>query len=438
MAAITILCKQDSPRLRYVLDWIFKHVMHITYLLESDVENLSECEACIAYGEVYENAYITLPDAGLLWEKAIQQHSIPTGNWNNIPTLYHQADSAATVPFDLFSAIFFLLSRYEEYYPHTPDKHGRYPATESILYKNNWLLRPLIDEWIYAFYLMLKEKGVPAQLSGFRFVPTYDIDMAYSFKHKGTRRNIGGFLRSILKGDKKEIILRQRVLASRALDPYDSFVFIKGLHAQYHVHPIYFMLVALQTTAYDKNIHPETSVMQRLIRRLKHEGSIGLHPSYYSDKEKTFQEEATLLKQTVGENITQSRQHYLRFTVPKTYPYLIKQGVAHDYSMGYGSALGFRCATGRSFYWYDISKEIAAPLIVHPFCFMDATAHYEAKLSTQESLETLLGMMHILKRTESQMVTVFHNFSLGTDTAWKGWDTLYETFIKACIAHRNH
>jgi hypothetical protein len=38
-------------------------------------------------------------------------------------------------------------------------------------------------------------------------------------------------------------------------------------------------------------------------------------------------------------------------------------------------------------------------------------------------------MSKVLERTGSKLVTVFHNFSLGTSSQWKGWRQAYEHFL---------
>lgn len=48
-------------------------------------------------------------------------------------------------PFDIFSAVFFLLSRYEEYLPHETDAYGRFDYTGSIAWQHQFLQWPQID-----------------------------------------------------------------------------------------------------------------------------------------------------------------------------------------------------------------------------------------------------------------------------------------------------
>jgi len=430
MAAITIYATRESSRLRYVLDWVFTDILHVSYELVTDENELKGMSFFISYGADFPNA-LSIPDAGLLWENEIKTHDISIGEWRKIPTLYQESASAHTLPFDLLSAVFFLIVRYEEYYPHTSDKHGRYPVAESLLYKNNWLQRPLIDEWLYEFYHLLKEKNIPVHLTQFSYTPTYDIDMAYSYKHKGLRRTIGGFTKSILKGDFAAVAERRKVLLTNALDPFDSFVFIKHIHSAYNLKPVYFILTAIQTSRFDKNIDPYEEAMQKIIRRISKDGIIALHPSYYSEDEAVFEKEKRTLQQIAGTKIDRSRQHYLKMKLPDTYRMLIKKGMRHDYTMGYGNALGFRAGTGRSFPWFDLEQNKATQLTVHPFCFMDTTAHFEEQLSLEDAFLILNTMKNTLQSTSSKLITIFHNFSLGTDRKWNGWNDMYELFASS-------
>lgn len=425
--ALVIYCPNESARLHYTLHWLFREQLQINYRITSTKADLTGQPFFISYGEHFDNA-ISIADSGLLWEKEIVLRDIDTGTWNNIPTLFHNHDY--TIPFDVFSAIFFLISRYEEYYDYTPDKHGRYPATESILYKNDWLERPIVDEWITELRKLLRERlSIELQSPIFSFLPTYDIDIAYSYLYKGTKRTAGAYLKDILSGNFNNITERANVLRGSAKDPYDSFDFIKVLHQQNNTRPIYFILSALNTTAFDKNISPLQNNMQQLIKSLANEGSIGLHPSYFSGNSSVFANEKNMLENIIGQPISISRQHYIRMNLPGNYQELILNGIVEDYSMGYATCLGFRAGTGQSFPWYNLAKEEVTALRVQPFCFMDTTARYEMNLSADEAFKSLHTMAGLLKQSGSLLITVFHNFSLGTDKQWEGWKEKYALFL---------
>ena len=170
--------------------------------------------------------------------------------------------------------------------------------------------------------------------------------------------------------------------------------------------------------------------MMRVIKNLVKEGDIGIHPSYYSGENGQAVAEKKMLENVSGRNINISRQHYIKLKMPTTYRHLLQNGITEDYSMGYGGHLGFRAGTGNSFLWYDIENETITPLRVYPFCFMDTTAHFEAKLSATEAFEKLDAMSRRLQQTGSNMITIFHNFSLGTSSEWKGWRVAYEHFLQ--------
>ena len=430
MESIVVYSAENSIRLKFVLDWLLRERLHLNYSITSNIEETAHLPYFISYGKQLPNS-ISIPDEHLLLQRGVHKIDPKPGTWKDIPTLFAVSVNEYTLPFDLFSAIFFLLSRYEEYYPYTPDKHDRYPATNSILHKKGWLLRPLADEWVTAFRKQLQEScGIHAEPTHFLYLPTYDIDMAYSHLHNGIGRIAGAYIRALLKGDVRQISERTQVLKKKQKDPYDSFRWLRQLHKQYDYKPLYFVLSSFKRTAFDKNIHPEHPAMMRVIKNLVRESTIGIHPSYFSERGGALGKEKKLLEQVSGRSLHISRQHYIKLKMPQTYRMLLENGITEDYSMGYGSHLGFRAGTGNSFAWYDLEKDTITPLRIYPFCFMDTTAHYEAKLSATEAFEKLAAMSSRLHKTGSTMITIFHNFSLGTSSEWKGWRQAYEQFMQ--------
>ena len=442
METIVVYSAENSIRLKYVLDWLIKERLHLNYSITSNEADTVGLPFFISYGKVLPNS-ISIPDEHLLLQRGVHKIDPKTGVWQDIPTLFAVSGNEYTLTFDLFSALFFLLSRYEEYNPYSPDKHDRYPATSSILYKKGWLQRPLADEWVAAFRKQLQAiSGIHIEPTQFLYLPTYDIDMAYSHLHKGIVRIAGAYMRALLKGDVKQISERTQVLKKKQKDPYDSFRWLRQLHKEYDYKPLYFVLSSFKKTAFDKNIHPEHPAMMRVIKNLVKESVIGIHPSYFSERGGVLGKEKKILEHVSGKSIHISRHHYIKIKMPQTYRALLESGINEDYSMGYGSHLGFRAGTGNSFAWYDVEKDIITPLRIYPFCFMDTTAHYEAKLSATEAFEKLGAMSKRLHQTGSTMITIFHNFSLGTSAEWKGWRQAYEHFLQeqtkvTAIVHSN-
>lgn len=73
----------------------------------------------------------------LLYEQGISDVDIIMSHWDEIPCFF-SAKVKATIPFDVFAASFYLITRYEEYLPHVKDSYERFPASESLAFKNDF------------------------------------------------------------------------------------------------------------------------------------------------------------------------------------------------------------------------------------------------------------------------------------------------------------
>ncbi len=429
LPTITIYAEQDTPRLRYVLDWLFTERLGLDYTITHDSAIAATASFAIAYG--YLPAVFSVPDTGLLFEQGISKQFFLSYEWQGLYAPFYTNDALYTVPFDLFGGIFYFLSRYEEYPEQEVDKHGRFPAGKSRLAVDGVLERPVLDEWIaFLRQYLEREWQLSIPVKPITFFPTYDIDIAWSYRHKGAQRLIGAGLKDLLRRNFCSFFLRMRVIAGKASDPYDAYEWMEALHQKYGLTPRYFILAALQSSPFDKNIHPQHPAMQRLIGDLLKQGTVGMHPSYFTDSSfGQFTAEKAALEKIIAAPVTTSRQHFIRVFLPATYRTLIAAGITDDYSMGYGTALGFRAGTGHSFYWYDLEREEQTALRVHPFCFMDTTAHFDLELDVQTAFERLEAMKVRLEGCHGVLTTVFHNFSLGSEPQWAGWKEAYEQFI---------
>lgn len=428
--SIAIIVSQITARLSYTLNWIFTEQLQVTYELFTESPSDKDFQLIINYSENPFEGF-TIPAGNLLFEDDIKPQKIEIGTWEELPVLFCGDKNEKSIPFDIFSTVFYCISRYEEYLPFTPDKHERFPATESILFKNNLLDRAIVDEWIFRFGKLLESYGIPIRKKQFEFLPTYDIDIAWSYKHKGLKRTIGGYINNAASNNFTAIKKRTSVLRGKKEDPYFSFDFTDKLHAENNLKPLYFILAAAQNGPFDKHILPAQKSMKELIKKLSEKYIVGMHPSYNTSvEEELFDEEKNILSKITGLNITISRQHYIRLTFPKTYRMLVQLGIQQDYSMGYGTHLGFRAGTSRPFYWFDLEKNEQTTVQVFPFCFMDTSAHYELKLSTDEAFLKLGNIKSELEKIGGLLITIFHNFSLGTDQEWNGWSDAYAKFLK--------
>ena len=107
----------------------------------------------------------------------------------------------SVLPFDIFAASFFLLSRYEEYLPHVRDVHERFTAAQSIAMKHGFLEKPVVDVWAFQLLTKLKEKfpDYAYETRSYSHITTIDVDNAYAYKYKSLMRTFGGFIKDFFR-----------------------------------------------------------------------------------------------------------------------------------------------------------------------------------------------------------------------------------------------
>lgn len=425
---VLIYAKTPSPRLQYICPFIFGELLGLDFVITASFEELLLHEGiAINYSKQKgEERLFSISDHGLLSETTIEATKPDCFEADGMTCFFRTENS--DYPFDIFAASFYLLSRYEEYLPHTKDMYGRYAHENSVAFRENFLHLPLINIWVKHFSDTLGKKfpafthaGKPS--GGFKFMPTYDIDIAFSFRNKGWLRNIGGFLKS-------PSLKRIKVLLGLAKDPFDTFDLMDKWHKKYDLSPVYFFLLAQQNGRYDKNILPQKSAMKKLIQSIAKNYVVGIHPSWQSgDNGLLMNEEKNLLETISGDDIVRSRQHYIRFSLPDSFRQLIAAGITDDYSMGYGSINGFRASVASSFYWFDLQKNESTNLKLHPFCFMEANSFYEQKYSPAEGFDELMRYCNVCKDVNGQLISIWHNHFFGTDPIFEGWRKMYEKFL---------
>ncbi|HMO31564.1 MAG TPA: polysaccharide deacetylase family protein [Lacibacter sp.] len=416
-----------TPRLSYVVQYLNEQLGWEAQLTTDEQLFRSHRTEKLNYSHLplTPDAFHIKP-VGLLAAEGIRRQTIACFPWAGTLAFFKTEED--DLGFDLFSALFYLLSRYEEYNEYEPDAYGRYAHTNALAWKEGVLNQPLVDQWLQVFRRRLQQKLPHLKLRQqvFSFLPTYDIDIAWSWREKAWWRLLGGALR-----EPRSIPNRLQVLLGRHADPYDCYSWLDEQHRHHQLQPLYFFLMARQRDGLDKNIHPRNSSLRRLIIHTAETAAVGLHPSVFSNTHPgALPEEKQLLEQVTGHAVTCSRHHYLRVQLPHSYRQLLAAGITHDYSMGYGTVNGFRASTSRSFLWYDLEQEQTTQLRVHPLAFMDANALYEAGQTPGEALQELTEMYNRIKEVQGTCITVFHNHILGTGADMAGWREMYAAFLE--------
>lgn len=429
---LLIYTPKITPRLTYTFRHFFKRIL----LLDIDFTNeintfVAHNGPKITYAKQALSTEFFIQSHQLLFEQGINDVDIFVHDWEETKCFF-KTNKKSAVPFDVFAATFYLLSRYEEYLPHVRDTHERFPAKESIAYKNGFLDKPVIDIWAFKVKKLLQERfpDFTFKKRNFNYLSTIDVDCAYAYKRKGFIRTFGGFTKDLFTLHLKQFWFRLLVLLNVKKDPFNTFDWLLKMQKKYNVKTIFFFLVSDYTT-FDKNISAGNSKFQSLIKHVADYSDVGLHPSYFTMRDfEKLKKEKKKLEHIINQPVTKSRQHFLRFELPETFQNLVDLEIEQEYSMGYASNYGFRAGTCTPFYFYDIQHEIQTPLKLFPFAVMDVTLKDYLQYSNKKAFQIMIQLAEEVKKVNGTFITLNHNETFNPYGRFKGWKSIYERLLK--------
>jgi hypothetical protein len=433
MNEILIYVPKITNRVRYVFRLVFKDLLKISYELTNDLDAFQSADKPkMMYGMKAHTDDIFFKSSGLLFERGVHSLDYNAFDYKGDKAFFQVFDEEAVLPFDVFSAIFFLVSRYEEYLPFVRDQHGRFSAPLSVSSQWNILEKPMVNIWALEIKRIILERypGFTFPQKKFRFIPTYDIDSAWAYQQKGLLRNLGGYYMSFKSLDFSEIALRTRVLTGKEKDPFDTFDLQLSYQKKYNLHPVYFILFGMYGR-FDKNINYRNTKFRRLIKWLADYAEIGLHPSYHTvENPQLLQKELENLEDLLKTQITRSRQHFLRLNLPDTYQNLIENDIIDDYTMGFAALPGFRAGICDTYRFYDLELDVETKLRLHPFAVMDGTLRDYLQLTPRDAIEKIRRLIKEVKKVNGTFISLWHNESLSDQKRWKGWRQVYEALLE--------
>ena len=418
-----------TPRFTYIANHICKKLLGLQLSYTTEVSDFIKHEGPkFTYTKQPLQNEFFIRSHDILFEQGINDHPIKVSAWNEVPCFF-SAGEKSSIPFDIFAASFYMLSRYEEYLPHVKDMHGRFPPKESIGYVHDFLTSPVVDQWAGLFFKALQEKfpSLERKENGYSFKPLIDVTSSHAFAHRGLIRGVSGFFVDLVGLKFKRLFTRLGVWFRLKKDPFDNFDFLEILLRQYKIKAIFFFQFAEYGT-YDKNVSPYNNTFKALIKSVADHFEVALAASYASfGAPKILLEEQKKLASVVNRPITASRMRYNRVDVPVSYRDLVDAEIHNDYSMGYTHEVGFRAGTATPFFFYDIYLEVQLPIKVHPFAVHDYALLKEK--STLDALKKVSPLYQATKAVGANFNVVFSNELIGGAKAevWR------ETFQKYMV-----
>jgi hypothetical protein len=354
-----------------------------------------------------------------------------------LPALYGATDTAPessggySVPIDLFGSAFFMLTRYEERVLGYVDSHGRFPAHDSVSFRDGFVTRAIVHEYADALWTSIAclWPGVKRQRRPFRISVTHDVDWMLSVRQAPGRvlRLVCG---DLLRRRDIELFTRRTAAALRygagrpeTRDPVETFDFIMSTSEKHGLtSAFYFLADAARLDAVHNDTYSLTSPdTHRLLRSINARGhEIGLHGSYQSHGDpEQLAREANLLRAAaatagVAQESWGGRQHFLRFTSPATWAAWDAAGMAYDSSVGYAEAPGFRCGMADEFPVFDLDARRTLALIERPLIAMEGSFLDGQYLGERPkvAVRRILDLARTCKRHGGMFTLLWHNSSL--------------------------
>ena len=317
---ILIYTHKITPRVRYIFKHVFTRILLIPVDFTTKVEDFVAFNGPkMTYTKTPFGNEFFVKSNDLLFEQGVNDMEIIIQKWEEVACFFN-AGPKSLIPYDIFAASFYLISRYEEYLPHVKDAHGRYTAEQSMAYKYRFLEKPVVDIWAYKLLKALKEKFPDYEYKkrSYEFISTVDIDNAYAYKHKSFVRTIGGFANDLAHFKLLNIWHRFAVIFNLKKDPFDTFEQFLTTRKKQQIKTIFFFLIGDYTT-FDTNVSASKTKYRLLIKEMLDYASVGLHPSYFTmTNASLLKKEKKRLEGIINTPIQRSRQHYLRLSLPET------------------------------------------------------------------------------------------------------------------------
>lgn len=425
---ILVYSSESSERLNYTCKFIFEHVLICNYAIVHDQTYFQNSNGIrINYSNTNLAHAFQIKPHLLLFESDVKENFKPEYELKSDQYMFFPNKENCDLGFDIFSAVFYFISRYQEWQGFDSDRHHRFEATNSIQFQLKQHLKPMVNVWIDQLKNKLQSKFSELKFpqKKFSYISTIDVDNLYAYKGKGKKRTIAGALKDLYLLDLKNLKRRLKVVKGEEADPFDVYDQLNKLSLEKSIPLIYFFLQRTGTE-FDRTIDPNSVAFEPVFEKLKKDNiSFGLHPSYDAHtNDDLMNTEFELIRSHSKTEITISRQHYLRFDIRKTPFQLIKNKVLADFTMGFASEPGYRAATFTPFHFFDFSSNKPTLLLMVPFVIMDGVYFNYSKTPAIEAEAQIFEMVNEVKRLNGIFITVFHERTFD-EVLYPGFKQLY-------------
>lgn len=406
-----------TPRIKYIFNFIFASVLkaeveftgNSVYFLQSPNAKISYADKPLANELFFKNT-------SLLLANKVDEVKIKTIAFADYTVPFPVEES--TLPFDVFAASFFIVSRYEEYL-HGAKSELDFTAKDSLQYKWKVLKRPIIDEWALVLKNMLQKKYPLLKFQDKKFFnqPTINFTLKPDVP-RGFFPKTKFIITSVLNKKQKFLSSVFDDFTGLGINPEKVVEKLNNLKNSDDL--IYFINFPQD----DKNRLAFSN--SSLFLKGK---QVGLLRPCIADKEKTniLKLDLSKLAQIQNHSINVISQQLEVLKLPTCYLHLLSAGVTSDYSMGYSDKAGFRAGTCTPFNWYDLQLEKITPISVKSYSISDTAIQYQ---NVTDATKTISDVIDAIKLVNGHFYSSWQLKNLSENTKFKKWKAVFDEMLK--------
>ena len=342
------------------------------------------------------------------------------------------AENSIDCDIDIFGSVFFMISRYEEIVTKERDNHSRFSAESSIAYKEDFLFRPIVNEYVELLFALLHYlfPQLERKKMQFRISPTHDVDVPFRYLNVSVPRFIKHMGGDVLK--RKSVLLAFDTLSRWNKvnngkvedDPYYTFDFIMSESEKRDLKSAFYFLPSSSpemTIQYPVALSHMQTLLQTIDKRGHEIGIHGFYGTYLNNK--AFQDDVLLLQATletlgIGQEIKGGRQHYLQWQNPETFVVWENTGMKYDSTLSFADMPGFRCGTCYEYSVYNCITRRKLKLKERPLIAMECSIIAERYMNlglTDNALQVFKNLKDQCKYYSGNFVLLFHNTEFLTE-----------------------
>ena len=426
---ILVYSHKITPRLTYIFRQIFVRILELPVSFTSKIEKfVSHSGPKLSYTKKPLGNEFFIKSHELLFQQGVHETEFEIEKWKGLPAFF-KTGPESRLPFDIFAASFYLISRYEEYLPHIKDELGSYTPYQSLAYKNSFLEKPIIDLW--AVRLKDQLNSLFPDLSHIswkkpKFLPLISVVNPFQYKNKSLLFCLSDFLSFVWKLDFFLIAEQFLVLFGLKKDPYDNFDELERLFNDFKIYPQYFFLFA-KNPNFERGLSIYKTAYRELVKHVADYNKVSLLVSYDAQNDPSIlAKERKILKKLIHQQILSVRFNFGLFSSAKAYYGLISEELEEDYSMGYNDEIGYRASTAVPFYFYDLNNDLQTSLKINPVV---ATEEGIRKFSDHKAFKKLEEMYEGLSTRSSIHIVSVSNSILTIDKMKNSWRDQFLNYL---------